>query len=88
MVIAMASNDGLSAGAKNIGELLARKHYYFVPFRQDDPAGKPTSLVADFSALPETLRQALEGRQIQPILIEKSSGSTRCRSIRFPISEQ
>ena len=69
IVVAVSTNDGLAGAAENIGKLLARKHYYFVPFRQDDPAGKPTSLVADFSALPETLRQALEGRQIQPILI-------------------
>ena len=69
IVIALSTNDGLAGAAENIGKLLARKHYYFVPFRQDDPAGKPTSLVADFSALPETLRQALGGRQIQPILI-------------------
>ena len=69
VLVAVSTNDGLAGAAENIGKLLARKHYYFVPFRQDDPAGKPTSLVADFSALPETLRQALEGSQIQPILI-------------------
>ena len=69
VIVAISTNDALAGAAENIGKLLARKHYYFVPFRQDDPAGKPTSLVADFSALPETLRQALEGRQIQPILI-------------------
>lgn len=69
IVVAVSTNDGLAGAAENIGKLLARKHYYFVPFRQDDPVGKPTSLVADFSLLPETLRQALGGRQIQPILI-------------------
>lgn len=69
IVVAVSTNDGLAGAAENIGKLLARKHYYFVPFRQDDPVGKPTSLVADFSALPETLRLALEGKQIQPILI-------------------
>ena len=52
VVIAMASNDGLSAGAKNIGELLVRKNYYFVPFGQDDFRKKPCSLVADFELLP------------------------------------
>lgn len=69
VVIAMASNDGLAAGAARLGELLVRKNYYFVPFGQDNAEAKPTSLVADFSKLPETVDAALEGRQIQPILL-------------------
>jgi dipicolinate synthase subunit B len=69
VVIAMASNDGLSAGAKNIGELLARKNYYFVPFGQDNAEKKPCSLVADFEQLPETIDAALRGEQLQPILL-------------------
>ena len=69
VVIAMASNDGLAAGARNIGELLVRKHYYFVPFGQDDPVKKPCSLVADFSKLSETVDAALQGMQIQPLLL-------------------
>jgi len=69
VVIAMASNDGLSAGAKNIGELLVRKNYYFVPFGQDNAIQKPCSLVADFEKLPETIEAALRGEQIQPMLI-------------------
>ena len=69
VVIAMASNDGLTAGARNIGELLARKHYFFVPFGQDNAVGKPGSLVADFSQLPATVDAALAGDQIQPILL-------------------
>ena len=64
-----AANDGLSGAARNIGELLCRKHYYFTPFRQDDPLGKPTSLVADMSLLPDTIAAALEGRQLQPLLL-------------------
>lgn len=68
VVIAVASNDGLSAGAKNIGELLARKNYYFVPFGQDDAVQKPCSLMADFGKLAETVDFALRGEQIQPIL--------------------
>lgn len=71
VVIAMASNDGLSAGARNIGELLTRKNYYFVPFGQDAPQTKPTSLVADFSRLPETVDAALKGRQLQPVLLRE-----------------
>ena len=69
VVIAMASNDGLSAGARNIGALLVRKHYYFVPFGQDDAQKKPCSLIADFAQLPETVDAALRGEQIQPILL-------------------
>ena len=69
VILAVSSNDALGGGAENIGKLLARKHYSFVPFGQDDPHGKPTSLVADFSRIPETLQEALEGRQIQPLLL-------------------
>lgn len=69
LIIAISTNDALSGSAKNIGTLLSRKHCYFVPFRQDDPIGKPTSAVADFSKLPQTLALALEHRQIQPILL-------------------
>ena len=69
VLIAVSTNDALSGAAENIGKLLARKNYYFVPFGQDDPMGKPTSLVADFSKLPATLEAALDGRQLQPILL-------------------
>ncbi len=69
VIIAVSTNDGLAAAAENIGRLLPRKHYYFVPFGQDDPQNKPTSLVADFRLIPPTLEQALQGRQLQPLLI-------------------
>lgn len=69
VVIAMASNDGLAAGARNIGELLVRKHYYFVPFGQDNAVQKPCSLMADFDKLSETVDAALRGEQIQPVLL-------------------
>ena len=69
VIVAVSTNDGLAGAAENIGKLMARKHYYFVPFGQDDAIGKPTSLVADFSKIPQTLEAALEGRQIQPVLI-------------------
>lgn len=68
VVLALSTNDGLSGSARNIGELLARKHYYFVPFGQDDPEKKPTSLAADFGRINETVDAALRGEQIQPIL--------------------
>lgn len=69
VVIAVSTNDALGGAAENIGKLLARKHYYFVPFRQDDAANKPTSMVADFNRIHETLDAALEGRQLQPLLL-------------------
>ena len=69
VLIAVSTNDALAGAAENIGKLLARKHYYFVPFGQDDPFKKPTSMVADFDKIPEALEAALEGRQIQPVII-------------------
>ncbi len=69
VIIAVSTNDALAGAAENIGKLLGRKHFYFVPFGQDNPEKKPTSMVADFSKIPETLRLALEGEQIQPILL-------------------
>ncbi len=69
VVVAVSTNDGLTGAARNIGELLCRKHYYFVPFRQDDPVGKPTSLVADMEQIPATVTAALAGEQLQPLLL-------------------
>lgn len=69
LVIAVSTNDGLSANAKNIGELLNRKNHFFVPFRQDDPAGKPSSLIAELSLLQETVEAALAGKQLQPLVL-------------------
>lgn len=69
VVIALSTNDALAGAAENIGRLLVRKHYYFVPFGQDDPLRKPTSMVADFSQVLPTLEAALEGRQLQPVIL-------------------
>lgn len=69
VLIAVSTNDALSASAKNIGLLMNTKNIYFVPFGQDDHEKKPTSLVADFSRIPEAAQAALEGRQIQPLII-------------------
>lgn len=69
VVVAVSSNDGLAAGARNIGELLVRKNYYFVPFGQDNAQAKPSSLVADFEKIPETVDAALRGEQLQPVLL-------------------
>ncbi len=69
VVVAVSTNDALSGNAKNIGELMARKNFYFVPFRQDDPAEKPASLLADFGLVERTVEEALQGRQLQPVLL-------------------
>ena len=69
VIIAISTNDALAGAAENIGKLMGRKNYYFVPFRQDDAAGKPTSMVADFTRIPDTLEAALEGKQLQPMVL-------------------
>ncbi len=71
LIIAVSTNDGLSANAKNIGLLLPKKNVYFVPFGQDDCVNKPDSLVADMTKILPSIETALEGKQIQPILYAK-----------------
>ena len=71
VIVSISSNDALAGAAENIGKLMGRKNYYFVPFRQDDAIGKPTSIVADFSRIPETLEAALVGKQLQPMLLSQ-----------------
>ena len=69
LVIGVSTNNGLSGNAENIGKLLNRKNYYFVPFKQDNPITKPRSLVFDFSYIIKTIEYALDGEQINPILL-------------------
>ncbi len=69
LIIALASNDALSSNLKNIATLLTRKYVYFVPMTQDDPAKKPSSLVADYNLLIPTLESALEGKQYQKVFL-------------------
>ena len=69
VLLAISTNDALSGSAQNIGKLLNTRNIYFVPFRQDDPLGKPNSAVARFDLMPESANLALQGRQIQPILL-------------------
>lgn len=68
VVLAIASNDSLMGSARNIGELFNRRNYYFVPMRQDDIIKKPSSLVAEFDMLPDTVEAALNGIQLRPII--------------------
>lgn len=69
VLIAMATNDALSGSAPNIGRLLNTKNIYFVPFGQDDPIKKSTSMICDFSKLLPAAKEALAGRQLQPLLV-------------------
>lgn len=69
VVIAVSTNDALSGSAKNIGQLENYKNYYFVPMKQDDFVGKPTSVVAAYELIAETIALALDGKQIEPVLI-------------------
>ena len=69
LVLALATNDGLSGSAPNLGMMLNRRHVFFVPFGQDDCREKPASLVADFSLVPGAIRAAVKGEQLQPLLL-------------------
>lgn len=69
LVVAVSTNDALGNSAKNIGGLLNCKNIYFVPMKQDNPSGKPRSIVADFSRIPQAIEHALAGTQIQPIYL-------------------
>ncbi|MDE6725037.1 MAG: dipicolinate synthase subunit B [Ruminiclostridium sp.] len=73
VIVNVATNDALSGSAKNIGALMNLRHYYFVPLRQDDHRKKPTSVVGDFSLIPETIISALKGVQLQAVLREPQS---------------
>ena len=68
LVICLATNDGLGMNLKNIGTRLPAKHIFFVPFGQDSPILKPNSLVAHTELVVDTIQEALEGRQLQPVI--------------------
>jgi len=69
VVVAVSTNDGLGRNGASIGRIFSQKNFYFVPFGQDDFSGKPASLVAHFDRIIETAKEALDGRQSQPLLI-------------------
>ena len=69
VVLAVSTNDALAAAGRNIGQLLNQRNIYFVPMKQDDPNGKPRSVVAELTQLIPAVEAALEGRQLQPILL-------------------
>ena len=69
VLVGISTNDGLGASGENIARLMQRKHYYFVPYGQDDPFAKPQSLKADLALLPAAVDAALRGEQLQPVLL-------------------
>ena len=69
VVIGVSTNDALSGSAENIGRLLNRKNYYFVPFKQDNPITKPRSIVYEFDFLIKTVEYALDNEQLEPIIL-------------------
>jgi len=69
VVIGVSTNDGLGLNAKNLGILMATKNIYFIPFRQDNPVEKPNSIVADMKLMVDTAIAALQGKQLQPVLL-------------------
>lgn len=69
VVIAPSSNDALAMNAANLGRLMASRHFYIAPFGQDAPEGKPTSMVAKWDLVPEACAAALEGKQMQPMIV-------------------
>lgn len=72
VVINLSTNDALAGSLKNIGFLMNMKNYYFVPFCQDNCTAKPTSLISDFSLIPDTILAAMDNRQIQPVIAVKN----------------
>jgi dipicolinate synthase subunit B len=70
VLIAVSTNDALAANAKNLGLLLNTRHIYFVPYRQDDSAKKCASIVADMALIPAAAALALDGRQMQPVMLD------------------
>ncbi|MDQ0206293.1 dipicolinate synthase subunit B [Alkalicoccobacillus murimartini] len=71
VVLGISTNDALGLNGVNIMKLMGAKHIYFIPFGQDAPDKKPTSLVARMESLPETVEAAILGKQLQPVIIEK-----------------
>ena len=73
VLVAVSTNDGLTGSGANIGKLLNTKHYYFVPFGQDDPVKKESSLVAHMELIPQAVEAVFQGKQLQPLLREWKS---------------
>jgi dipicolinate synthase subunit B len=71
VVLGISTNDALGLNGVNLMRLMATKNLYFIPYGQDDPVKKPNSMVARMPMLLETVEAALEGKQIQPVIVER-----------------
>lgn len=71
VVLGISTNDALGLNGVNLMRLMAAKNIYFIPFGQDDPNLKPTSMVSRMDLLPETVMAALNNKQLQPVIIER-----------------
>lgn len=69
LIISISTNDAMGINFKNIGLLMNMKNIYFVPFAQDDPVEKPNSLIANLKLIPDTIEMAMQGKQIEPVLV-------------------
>ncbi|MCL2088912.1 MAG: dipicolinate synthase subunit B [Oscillospiraceae bacterium] len=69
VLIAVSTNDALGGNAENLGALMGRKNYYFVPLRQDDSANKPASMISDVTLIPQAITAAMQGKQMQPLML-------------------
>lgn len=69
LIISISTNDAMGINFKNIGLLMNMKNIYFVPFAQDDPVKKPNSLIANLKFIPDTIEMAIQGKQIEPVLV-------------------
>ncbi|MDY8023981.1 dipicolinate synthase subunit B [Paenibacillus polymyxa] len=73
LLLAISTNDGLGLNAANIAKLLVAKNIFFVPFGQDNPVKKPNSLVANMELIPEAAYEAMQGKQLQPMIVERKT---------------
>ena len=71
VVLGISTNDALGLNGVNIMRLMSTKNIYFIPYGQDDPMRKPNSMVARMSMLVETVEEAILGKQIQPVIVER-----------------
>ncbi|NHM29847.1 dipicolinate synthase subunit B [Neobacillus terrae] len=71
VVVGISTNDALGLNGMNLMKLMATKNIYFIPFGQDDPVKKPNSMVARMTMLSETIEEAINGKQLQPVLVER-----------------
>ncbi|MFK2825046.1 dipicolinate synthase subunit B [Bacillus sp. B190/17] len=71
VVLGISTNDALGLSGLNIMRLMSVKNIYFIPFGQDDPIKKPNSMIARLASIPETIEAALQGKQVQPVIIER-----------------